>query len=289
MAIGSATHCNIKPSQTAIRTEAIAGRLSGATIPMSCMAVVARRTADSRTAAYPSANRSRSSSDRNAGARLLPHRRAGAHRAGAGAYFKDLTISLCLGVDARAARAAVVWWKPMSSARLTTPRLTVAAAACSALLAIGVPSATAAPDTDGQGYVNSTARCATADAAVAFGSTETSRVAICKTPDGKYEYRGVRVSDGAKLVVPASRSGDGGFVADDDGTAYTVTASSLVVSVGKQVIREEPMVDFHAPQTPKAPTPPPTSTPPTSAPPTTMTSPTTSLPPYPAEVGGSGR
>jgi hypothetical protein len=198
----------------------------------------------------------------------------------------------------------VVWWKLMSSA--TTPRLTVAAAACSALLAIGAPSATAAPDTDGQGYVNSTARCATADAVVAFGSTETSRVAICKAPDGQYEYRGVRVGDGAKLIVPASRSGEGGFVADSNGTAYTVTASSLVVSVGKQVIREEPMVDFHRPQTPKAPTAPTTTTPPTTTPttatpptttspttarPTTTptTTPTTPLPPYPAEVGGRGR
>jgi hypothetical protein len=174
----------------------------------------------------------------------------------------------------------VVWWKLMSPARLATPRLTVAAAACSMLLAIGVPSATAAPATDGQGYVDSTARCTTPDTAVAFGSTATSRVAICKTPGGEYEYRGVRVRDGAKLIVPASRSGDGGFVADNDGTTYTVTASSLVVSMGEQVIREEPMVDFHGPETIKEPG---TSTP--TAPLTTTTSPPLP-PPLPAEVGG---
>lgn len=199
------------------------------------------------------------------------------------AYFEDLTISSCLGVDAGATRAAVVWWKLMlPSFRISTPRLIVAAAAWSALLAIAVPSATAAPATDGQGFVDSTARCTPPNTAAAFGSTATSRVAICQTPGGQYEYRGVRVRDGAKLIVPASRNGDGGFVAESDGITYTVTASSLVVSVGKQVIRDEPMVYFHGPEAPNTPTAPTVTSAPaaTSAP---------LLPPLPAEVGGSGR
>ena len=106
--------------------------------------------------------------------------------------------------------------------------------------------------------------------AVLFGSTDASRVAICKTADGQYEYRGVRVRDGAKLIVPASHSGDG-FVADNDGIIYLVTAKSLVISVGHKVIRDEPMVDFHTPGTPA-----PSETPTTPLP-----------PPLPAEVGGA--
>ena len=153
-------------------------------------------------------------------------------------------------------------------------RATVVAAACSVLLAIGLPSATAAPTTDDQGYVDSTARCSSPATAVLFGSTDTSRVAICKTSGGQYEYRGVRVRDGARLIVPASQSGDG-FVADNDGVTYLLTAKSLVINLGDKVIREEPMVDFHRPGTPAAP----------AAPPTTK--PTTPLPPpLPAEVGG---
>jgi hypothetical protein len=167
----------------------------------------------------------------------------------------------------------------MSSTGCSTVRLTLAAAACSALLAIGMPLAVAAPTTDGQGYIDSTARCAPPDAAIVFGSTATSRVAICKAPGGQYEYRGVRVRDGAKLILPASQSGDGGFVAENDGITYTVTAKSLVVSVGKQVIREEAMVDFRSPESPNAP-----------AAPSPTTTPTTPLPPpLPAEAGGSGR
>jgi hypothetical protein len=155
--------------------------------------------------------------------------------------------------------------------------LTAAAAACSVLLAIGVPAATAAPASDGQGYIDSTARCTSPDTAVAFGSTETSRVAICETPGGQYQYRGVRVRDGAKLIAPASESSDGGFVAENDGTTYTVTADSLVVSVGDRVIREESIVNIRWPGAPTAPTG--ASTPPTT--------PTTPLPPpLAAEVGG---
>jgi hypothetical protein len=54
-----------------------------------------------------------------------------------------------------------------------------------------------------------------------------------------------------------------------------VTLKSLVVSAGNKVIREEPMVDFHGPETTQAPAAPP------------LTTPTTPLPPpLTAEVGG---
>ncbi|MGB8791825.1 MAG: hypothetical protein WCD33_09935 [Mycobacterium sp.] len=173
----------------------------------------------------------------------------------------------------------------MSSFGPCTLRVTVAAAVCSALLALGTPSASAEPATDALGFVDSTARCAAPDTAVAFGSTATSRVAICKTSSGKYEYRGVRMSDGAKLVVPASASSDGGYVGESDGITYTVTSSSLVVSQGNQVIRREPMVYFQGPKTTAAA--PGTSAP--AAPPPSTATPTATRPlppPLPAEVGG---
>jgi hypothetical protein len=175
----------------------------------------------------------------------------------------------------------------MSSFALYTARATLAAAAGWALFAYGVPSAPADPSTDALGFVDSTARCAAPDTAVAFGSTATSRVAICENSSGKYEYRGVRISDGAKLVVPASASSDGGFVAESDGITYTVTSSSLVVSEGNETIRRESMVYFHGPNTTAASPGPsaPAATPTQAAAPTPTT--TTPLPPpLPAEVGG---
>ena len=163
-------------------------------------------------------------------------------------------------------------------------RTTVAVAAFTAMVAFRMLSAGADPSTDALGFVDSSARCAAPDTAVAFGSTATSRVAICKTSTGKYEYRGVRISDGAKLVVPASASSDGGYVAQSDGITYTVTSSSLVVSEGSQEIRKEPMVYFHGAQTTAAAG----TSAPAAPPPSPATTPTTPLPPpLPAEVGGS--
>ena len=177
--------------------------------------------------------------------------------------------------------ATVVWWRLMSSCRLSTRRLAIVAATCFVLPTIGLPLAYAAPASDGQGYIDSTARCAPPDTVVVFGSTDSSRVAICKTPGGQYQYRGVRVRDGAKVILPASQSGDGGFVADNNGVVYFVTVKSLAVTVDTRVIREEPMVDFHGPGTPAAPSAP--SAPSTPAPTTP------SGPRLPAEEGYTGR
>ncbi len=127
--------------------------------------------------------------------------------------------------------------------------LAVGAAATSAIVAIGVPLAiaapTAAPPSDGQGYIDSTARCTKPDTAVLFGTTDTSRVAVCKTPAGAFEYRGVRVSDGAKLIVAATQSSDDTFVAKNDTATYTVTPKALSVTVGGNTVRTESWVDFH--------------------------------------------
>ncbi|HEY9266657.1 MAG TPA: hypothetical protein VIQ11_18860 [Mycobacterium sp.] len=155
-----------------------------------------------------------------------------------------------------------------------TRRAALAGATCAALLVAAAPASVAAPAFDSQGYVDSTARCAVPDTAVVFGRTAGSRVAICSDSDGGYEYRGVRVRDGAKLIAAASRSSDGAFTVTNDGVEYMVTSSALVISVGERVIRDEPMVDFHRPGASDEPTEAPT--------------PTTPLPPpLPAEEGGS--
>jgi len=176
----------------------------------------------------------------------------------------------------------------MSSYLPCTRRVTVAAAVCSALLVVGVPAAGADPATDALGFVDSTARCAAPNTAVAFGSTAESRVAICKSPAGQYGYHGVRVSDGAKLIVSASAAADGSFVAKSDGITYTVTSSALVVSDGNGVIRREPMVSYHGPaHTPTAGAQTPGAAPQSPAAAPTTATPTKALPPpLPAEVGG---
>lgn len=184
----------------------------------------------------------------------------------------------------------------MSTSTLRKPGLIAAAAAIAAMVAVSLPLAlaapTAVPPADSQGYLNSTARCISPDTAVVFGTTETSRVAICKTTGGKFEYRGVRVRDGARLIVTASRTSDGAYVASNDGVTYTVTATTLSISADGDTVRTESWTDFNNPQSPASSTPPAATT----KPPAATTKPTTAAPstanvplppPLPAEVGGN--
>lgn len=138
----------------------------------------------------------------------------------------------------------------MSINRVSVVRLTASAGAGLTLLAAAAGLsgvAGAAPTSDSQGYVDSTARCSSPAVAVLFGSTSSARIAICKDSGGGYQYRGVRVRDGAKLVLDAVAS-NGGYVAKSDGVTYTVTPNGLKVSTGGTVIRNEPLTDVHEPQ-----------------------------------------
>lgn len=155
--------------------------------------------------------------------------------------------------------------------------LAVGAAAATAIVAIGVPLAiaapTAAPPADGQGYIDSTARCTAPDTAVLFGTTDTSRVAVCKTAAGAFEYRGVRVSDGAKLIVTASQSSSDTFVAKNGSATYLVTPKALSVTVGGNTVRTESWIDFHGAPASASGT---TSTKPSTSAPSTSSTATTS-------------
>ena len=176
-------------------------------------------------------------------------------------------------------------------------RLAALSILCAATLTATSPSAYAAPSstdpaTDGQGFIDSSARCTGSDVAVALASTANSKVVICTSSAGKFEYRGVRLRDAAKSVLPATASGSGAFVATSDGITYTLTSKSLDISDGTKLIRSEPVVYFHgnAGGTPAAGSlaaPAPGSvaaTPVTGAP---TAAPTTPLPPpLAAEIGG---
>ena len=203
----------------------------------------------------------------------------------------------------------------MQTSTVRKSGLTLSAAAGCALVAIGVPLAiaapTAAPPSDGQGYVNSTARCTAPDTAVIFGTTDSSRVAICQTAGGDYQYRGVRVSDGAKLIAAATATSGDTFVVKDGGATYTVTPQALSVTINGNTFRTETWADYHGPQAPASTstsgstkpssstsattsataTTSASSTPSTSSAPKSSAVPSTSAvplpPPLPAEVGGT--
>lgn len=101
--------------------------------------------------------------------------------------------------------------------------------------------------TDDRGFVNSAARCDATETALAFGRTQRSLVAICADQNGRYEYRGVRIGDAALLKVPAETTGDGGFLARNEGVTYAVSSTRLLVTSGDTVINREPMIDYRQP------------------------------------------
>ena len=124
---------------------------------------------------------------------------------------------------------------------------------------------------------------------MAFGRTSRALVAICVSPDGQLEYRGVRLSDQASVTMPADRGADGAITAANDGVTYAVTPELLLVSEGDSVLYRDGWVEFREPRfsggTPSSSTattsasPTPTTTSTTSTTPTTATTATTTTTP----------
>ncbi len=98
--------------------------------------------------------------------------------------------------------------------------------------------------TDERGFVNSGARCEGTQRAVALGRTERSFVVICGDGNGAYQYRGVRRSDAALLTATAQAAQTHGYVARHAGVTYAVSPTELVVTTGRAVIKQEPMLEY---------------------------------------------
>jgi hypothetical protein len=97
--------------------------------------------------------------------------------------------------------------------------------------------------TDTRGFVNTKAYCDDGQSAAAFGRTQRSLVVICVDSHGDYEYRGVRVSDGAGLKAAAKSTADG-FEASTDDAVYTVSPTELVVTSGGKVIYRDTWIAY---------------------------------------------
>jgi hypothetical protein len=100
---------------------------------------------------------------------------------------------------------------------------------------------------DNQGFINSSARCEGALIGAAFARTEGSLVTICSDQKGNYQYRAVRLSDGAALSLPAESTGPSKFVASNEGVTYSLSTAELVITAGDTVVRDEPVIDYREP------------------------------------------
>lgn len=134
-----------------------------------------------------------------------------------------------------------------SALRGACAALLVSVATMLALATSGdLPSASAQPPTvptDDRGYLDSPTRCAPGQNAVVVGRTALSLVAICGDGRGHYQYRGMRLTDRALLVLPATPLSNGCFGARSDAVYFTVSVRKLLLTNGVRVLRDESMVE----------------------------------------------
>jgi hypothetical protein len=146
------------------------------------------------------------------------------------------TVVLFAGVVTRpiGADAAPTTESPTPTEPATTEPTTAESAA---------PETTNPFPTDALGFVDSKARCDETQNAAVFARTQRSLVVICANPNRGFEYRGVRVSDGAALQAAATQT-DAGYEASTDGAVYTVTPTELVVTSAGKVIYKDTWIDY---------------------------------------------
>jgi hypothetical protein len=115
------------------------------------------------------------------------------------------------------------------------------------LVSAPAPAPTEPFAVDDRGFVNSSARCEGPQTAVAIGRTQGSLVVIC-AQNGEYGYLGVRLSDDALLRTAARTTPTHEFVAENANVTYSVSSAELRVTVGRTVIKQEPMIEFREPR-----------------------------------------
>lgn len=126
------------------------------------------------------------------------------------------------------------------------PSLPVAVAAPTTTTTSASPT-TSTAGTDDLGFIGSKARCEEGQSAVALGRTQRSMVVVCADSSGDYEYRGVRIDDGAMLTTQAQSTGDGTFVANSQGSRYSVSPEELAVTSGGKLIYRDTWAFYEAP------------------------------------------
>ncbi|MGE2730142.1 hypothetical protein ACQI4F_11735 [Mycolicibacterium vaccae] len=113
----------------------------------------------------------------------------------------------------------------------------------------GSPSAGASTQTseiDGRGFVGSKARCDSGDDAVVTARTARAAIVICQDRAGDYEYRGVRLQDGAALQLDDVRPIAAGYEARNADTTYRLSPTELVVLSGETLQSRDAIVAYQA-------------------------------------------
>lgn len=105
------------------------------------------------------------------------------------------------------------------------------------------------PDADAQGFVGYPgARCDPGSSPAVMARTTQSVLVICEIGPANYYYRGVRLSDSARIeLANAVRSSDGFDVTNpNDGTRYEVRPTGISITSPGGQVSSEPMIEYAA-------------------------------------------
>lgn len=169
--------------------------------------------------------------------------------AAAGAAAVLAAVGLVVGVTITAGSPDTLPAAQAAPSTASTTASTSASTAATSTTSTTATSGSAAPTykPDSLGYANTKARCDDSQTVVAYGRTERSLAVVCVDPDGKLEYRGLRLRDDAAIQVAASRGSDGTIVADNDGVTYSISPTVFLVSEGDSVIYRDSWIEFQQP------------------------------------------
>jgi serine/threonine-protein kinase len=101
---------------------------------------------------------------------------------------------------------------------------------------------------DGAGFVGQYARCDSGSTAAAMVRTAQSLAVVCKQGEGRYVYRGQRLSDGATIQLgDAAQSGGGFDVVDPSGGArYEIRPDRLTIVSNGRVESSERVLEYYS-------------------------------------------
>jgi serine/threonine-protein kinase len=183
-----------------------------------------------------------------------------AARRGGGSSARTMTLVAGMVVAVVAVAALAAWWvfgrddSSRSAAPTTSSTLSRARAAAPPTrdtTTVTAPPTTvtapALPGTDAQGFLaHPGARCDQGDGPAALGLTAQSALVVCRSATGGYYYRGVRLSDDARIQLNAvTRSVDGFDVVNPaDGTRYQIRPTALTIITPGNGVYTEPMTEY---------------------------------------------
>jgi hypothetical protein len=167
-----------------------------------------------------------------------------------------LTSVLLLVAALAAVGATLAFVNSIAKSHWTTGSLPSAEAAPAPATSSTVSQANSPFPFDARGFINSNARCDGSLTMVVAVRTAGSLVAICADQKNNYQYRGVRLSDGSTLNIPAQATNAREFVAHNEGVDYEVGTEQLVITIGPTLVRRENVLEYKEPRSFSAEAPP---------------------------------